>query len=86
MSMLSKLGFGIRPQATEQNLDHDHNSLEKEANVNTTDPERNGSIAFNDATKGTDVPVEESAQRGIQKVEAATSAWTKWALAGVLCK
>lgn len=54
--------------------------------VNVGDAERQGSIGFLDSSKGTDVPVEADAQRGVQKIEAATTAWTKWALVAILCK
>lgn len=86
MSMLNSIGLRVGRKKSEDvpapSLDDD----KKEPNINTADEERQGSIAFDDATKGTDVPVEEAAQRGVQKVEAATSAWSKWALAAALCK
>jgi len=85
MSMLNTLKstVGVGPTEPLPPVDIDE---KKEPSIHSGDPERHGSVAFDDTTKGTDVPVEESAQRGVQKVEAATSAWSKWALAGVLFK
>lgn len=78
-----KTTVGIGPAESVPPADIDE---KKEPSVHSADPERHGSIGFNDTSKGTDVPPEESFQRGVQKVEAATSAWSKWALAGVLFK
>lgn len=88
MSTLSNLKatVGIRKAAPTETRSIDE---EKEHDVHVTrsaDEERHGSNAFHDSSKGTDVPVEETAQRGVQKVEAATSAWSKPMLAAVLVK
>lgn len=88
MSMLNTLkttvGVGRPEPVPPVDIDEKKEPSVHSGDAHSSDPERHGSIAFNDTSKGTDVPVEEGAQRGIQKVEAATSAWSTWALAGVL--
>jgi hypothetical protein len=86
--MLSNLKstVGIRKAAPTEARSIDEEKERDVHETHSTDEERRGSVAFDDATKGTDVPVEETAQRGVQKVEAATSAWSKWMLAAVLVK
>ena len=90
MSMLNTLkttvGVGRPEPVPPVDIDEKKEPSVHSGDAHSSDPERHGSIAFNDTSKGTDVPVEEGAQRGIQKVEAATSAWSTWALAGVLFK
>jgi hypothetical protein len=86
MPLLDRIGVGIGRKHSEDAHPPSLDDEKKGPESNIVDEERHGSIAFNDTTKGTDVPVEEAAQRGVQKVEAATTAWSKWTLAAVLFK
>jgi hypothetical protein len=48
----------------------------------------NGTVSFDpdSVEKGPDMPPDPDAQRGIQKIEAVTSAWSTWSLAALLFK
>jgi hypothetical protein len=86
MPLLDRIGVGIGRKYSADTHPPSVDDEKKEPDTNVADEERHGSIAFDDPSKGTDVPVEEAAQRGVQKVEAATTAWSKWTLAAVLFK
>jgi hypothetical protein len=94
MSMINRFKLPVLRKGSEDAVAPSIDSEKKEPETTTADEERQanvdaerqGSIGFLDASKGTDVPVEAGASRGVQKIEAATTAWTKWALVAILCK
>jgi hypothetical protein len=90
MDILKKLdiGFGRQQPNNAQAATADDNAEHPVITNSQTMGKDNGTVPFNDesADKGPDAPPDPDAQRGIQKIEAVTSAWSKWSLAALLFK
>lgn len=90
MSFLNKVDLGFRRRE----------SANTEASVKGDDPEHPvitdsqsvekdfGSVPskIGSADEGPNAPPDPDAQRGVQKIEAVTSAWSKWSLVALLVK
>lgn len=87
MAILDRLDLGFGRQRKTDDLTPAQDADQEITNVQVTDKETGAAPADDQSIqKGPDMPVDPDAQRGVQKIEAVTSAWSKWSLAGLLFK
>lgn len=81
LNTISALGPGHQHASTDHTGDHVHHST-----VTESGKDNNTATIASESGSG-DIPLPDAdAQRGVQKIEAVTAAWSKWSLAGLLIK